>query len=73
MTLIITFLILGLLVAPIWILFYLTVILDGTSTETASIGVLLVSTLLFSSVLSLFTRARRHEILAAAAGWVDSS
>ena len=67
-TLIITMIILVLLVVPIWVLFYLTIILDGNNTETICIGVLLISTLIFSSVLSLFTRARRHEILAAAAG-----
>ena len=67
-TLLITLLILVLLVVPIWLLFYLTVVRDGNSTDTVCIGVLIVSTLLFSCVLSLFTRARRHEILAAAAG-----
>ena len=67
-TLILVAIILILLVVPIYILFYLTVALDGKSTDTACIGVLLASTLIFSSVLSLFTKARRHEILAAAAG-----
>jgi hypothetical protein len=32
---------------------------------TICFGILLVFTLAFSSVLSLFTKARRHEILAA--------
>jgi len=36
-------------------------------TYTASIGVLLVFTLVFSAVLSLFTKAKRHEIFGAAA------
>ena len=67
-TFLITNIILLLLVVPIWLLFWLTVVLDGTRTEAISIGVLLVSTLIFSSVLSLFTKAKRHEILAAAAG-----
>lgn len=36
--------------------------------QTAScIGILLVSTLLFSAVVSLFTKAKRHEVLGAAA------
>jgi hypothetical protein len=66
-TLIITTLILALLVLPIWGLFTLTVDYNARNTDTVCIGVLLVSTLVFSSVLSMFTRARRHEILAAAA------
>lgn len=33
------------------------------------IGTLLICTLAFSSILSLFTKARRHEILAAAAAY----
>ena len=72
-TLIITLIILVLLVVPIYVLFYLTIKAesesgDGQGTQTICIGVLLVSTLIFSSVLSMFTRAKRHEILAAAAG-----
>ena len=67
-TLVITLLILVLLVVPIWILFYLTVKLDTGVADTVCIGVLLVCTLVFSCVLSLFTKAKRHEVLAAAAG-----
>jgi UDP-N-acetylmuramyl pentapeptide phosphotransferase/UDP-N-acetylglucosamine-1-phosphate transferase len=37
---------------------------DGTAT---CMGILLVFTLLFSAILSVFTRAKRHEILGAAA------
>jgi cbb3-type cytochrome oxidase subunit 3 len=37
-------------------------------TYTVSICVLLVFTLVFSAVLSLFTQAKRHEIFGAAAG-----
>ena len=64
---IITFVILILLVVPIYVLYH---IVNGVETHNAyavCIGVLLVFTLAFSAVLSLFTRARRHEILAAAA------
>lgn len=71
--LIITLCILALLIVPIYLLYRLV---DGapdgilTGNENAiCIGVLLVFTLLFSAVLSLFTRAKRHEILGAAAGY----
>lgn len=67
-TLIITFIILVLLVAPIVGLFELTQRHDVQTTDAVCIGILLVSTLVFSSVLSMFTKAKRHEILAAAAG-----
>jgi hypothetical protein len=63
--------ILVLLVIPIYIHFQLS---DDNypgdrRTNSLSIGVLLVFTLAFSAVLSLFTRARRHEILGAAAAY----
>jgi hypothetical protein len=63
--------ILVLLVTPIYILFRLS---DNNypgdgRTSALSIGVLLVFTLAFSAELSLFTRARRHEILGAAAAY----
>ena len=64
---IITFIILVLLVVPIYILYNM---INNVNTDRAyaiCIGVLLVFTLAFSAVLSLFTRARRHEILASAA------
>jgi uncharacterized Tic20 family protein len=67
-TLIITFVILLLLVGPVVGLFELTQRHGVQTTDSACIGILLVSTLVFSSVLSMFTKARRHEILAAAAG-----
>jgi hypothetical protein len=63
--------ILTLLIVPVYILWRL-------SHETASegligeiIGVLLSFTLLFSAVLSHFTRAKRQEILASAAAYVQ--
>lgn len=68
-TMIITAIILLLLVVPIWLLYHLSVTLNVQRSNIVCIGVLLVSTLIFSAVLSLFTKARRHEILAASAGW----
>ncbi|KAJ9621546.1 hypothetical protein H2203_007033 [Taxawa tesnikishii (nom. ined.)] len=72
-TLIITIGILVLLILPIYLLYHLvngTVNGVMTGQENAvCIGILLVFTLLFSAVLSLFTRARRHEILGAAAAY----
>lgn len=61
--------ILALLVVPIYILFRLVNDLGNNRTDAICIGVILVSTLAFSAILSLFTRARRHEVLAAAAGY----
>jgi UDP-N-acetylmuramyl pentapeptide phosphotransferase/UDP-N-acetylglucosamine-1-phosphate transferase len=64
----------ALLIVPIYLLYRLVSVSsdsnrdfdkDGTAT---CIGVLLVFTLLFSAVLSVSTRAKRHEILGAAAG-----
>ncbi|MCJ1382307.1 hypothetical protein MMC17_005420 [Xylographa soralifera] len=66
-TFIITFIVLTLLIIPIWILYYLTVTLHTSTTDTICIAVLLISTLIFSVCLLLFTAAKRHEILAAAA------
>ncbi|XMA20181.1 hypothetical protein WAI453_012972 [Rhynchosporium graminicola] len=57
------------LVIPVYILWQLTTdekVNDGNS-NSKIIGVLTTFTLIFSGTLSLFTRARRHEILAAAA------
>lgn len=71
---IITTMIIALLIVPIYLLYNLVKdkegILDAHSTGVC-IGILLVSTLLFSAVLSLFTRAKRHEILGAAAAYVS--
>ena len=66
-TTILTIVILVLLVLPIYGLYRLS---DNSNTLTSNaicIGVLLVFTLVFSVVLSLFTKARRHEILGASA------
>jgi hypothetical protein len=66
--------IIALLIVPIYLLYSLVKAsskadeqsLDQDRTATC-IGILLVFTLLFSAILSLFTRAKRHEILGAAA------
>jgi hypothetical protein len=64
---IITFMILFLLILPIYLLFKLTEEAQAAHSDAMCIGVLLVFTLAFSAVISLFTRAQRHEILAASA------
>ena len=63
--------ILFLLIIPIYVLWHLARELENgkASASAVTIGVLLVFTLIFSAVLSLFTRARRHEILGAAAAY----
>lgn len=61
--------ILALLVAPIYILYQLTSTDRSSHTTAISVGTLLVFTLAFSAVLSFFTKAQRHEILAAAAAY----
>ncbi|KAF1986968.1 hypothetical protein K402DRAFT_331180, partial [Aulographum hederae CBS 113979] len=66
---IITFMILVLLVVPIYILYHLVNDIASARAYGICIGVLLIFTLAFSAVLSLFTRARRHEILGAAAAY----
>ena len=69
-TLIITVMILALLVVPVYILWNLTRDFQSTRAVAIIIAVLLVSTLVFSAVLSLFTKAKRHEVLASAAAYV---
>lgn len=66
----ITFMICALLIVPIYLLYSLVKDQDGkldSHTTSVCIVILLVCTLLFSVVLSLFTAAKRHEILGAAA------
>lgn len=61
--------ILVLLIVPVYLLWHLT---DGPESKRSTaiiISVLLVFTLIFSGALSLFTRAKRHEILASAAAY----
>ena len=67
---IITMMILALLIVPIYLLYRQAGSPESgfdSHTTALCIGILLVSTLAFSAVLSLFTRAKRHEILGAAA------
>ena len=59
--------ILILLIVPIWLLYRFSVT-GSLASSPDSIAVILVFTLLFSVVLSTFTKAKRHEILAASAG-----
>lgn len=66
-SLIITVTILALLIVPVYILWKLTRTIENNKMVGVIIGVLLIFTLVFSAVLTLFTRAKRHEILAAAA------
>ncbi|KAF2470786.1 uncharacterized protein BDR25DRAFT_32466 [Lindgomyces ingoldianus] len=65
---ILTIIVLTLLVLPIYILYHMVHEI-GTTAYMKCIGTLLVFTLAFSSVLSLFTKAKRHEIFAAAAAY----
>ncbi|KAI4175770.1 MAG: hypothetical protein LQ343_001383 [Gyalolechia ehrenbergii] len=65
-TLIISAIMLILLVVPTYALYYVTN-MNASSTNATCIGILLVATLVFSAVLSLFTKAKRHEILGASA------
>jgi hypothetical protein len=57
----------SLLIVPIYTLYHLVNDVHTDRAYTVCMGVLVVSTLAFSAVLSLFTRAKRHEILTAAA------
>ncbi|KAL9079221.1 MAG: hypothetical protein Q9157_001890 [Trypethelium eluteriae] len=66
---IIIFAILTLLVVPIYVLYHLVADIGTSRSDAICIGVLLVFTLAFSAILSLFTRARRHEILGSAAAY----
>jgi hypothetical protein len=66
--------IVALLIVPIYLLYNLVKDTDGKLDDHATgvcIAILLVCTLLFSAVLSVFTRAKRHEILGAAAAYVS--
>jgi len=67
---IITAMVLALLILPVYLMWHLTRATQSGAAAAIIIGVLLISTLVFSGALSLFTRARRHEILASAAAYV---
>ncbi|KAF2268848.1 hypothetical protein CC78DRAFT_510082 [Lojkania enalia] len=66
---ILTFMILALLVVPIYILYHMVHDIGTRKAYMTCIGTLLIFTLAFSSILSIFTKARRHEIFAAAAAY----
>ena len=66
-TMIITTIVLALLVVPIWLLYRFS-IERTVATSSDTIAVVLVFTLVFSAALTGFTKARRHEIVAASAG-----
>lgn len=71
----ITIMIIALLIVPIYLLYNLVKDTDGKLDDHATgvcIAILLMCTLLFSAVLSVFTRAKRHEILGAAAAYVSA-
>lgn len=75
-SLLVTFMITALLIVPIYLLYSLVKDQNGkldSHTAGLCITILMVCTLLFSAVLSLFTRAKRHEILGAAAAYVSCS
>ncbi|KAI9857215.1 MAG: hypothetical protein M1813_008577 [Trichoglossum hirsutum] len=65
-SLLITLAIVVLLVLPVVAMFKLSCLRSQKSSVT-SLGVLMVFTLLFSAVMSVLTKARRHEIFAASA------
>jgi hypothetical protein len=62
--------ILALLIVPVYTLWHLTRNVQSGEAIAVVIAVLLVFTLVFSGILRLFTRAKRHEILAASAAYV---
>jgi hypothetical protein len=67
--------IVALLIMPIYLRYNLVKDQDGKLDSHATgvcIAILLVCTLLFTGVLSVFTRAKRHEILGAAAAYVHT-
>ncbi|KAL8683115.1 MAG: hypothetical protein Q9186_000929 [Xanthomendoza sp. 1 TL-2023] len=66
-TLIISGIMLVLLVVPTYALYRVTNMKEASATNATCIGILLVATLIFSTVLSLFTKAKRYEILGASA------
>ena len=68
--LIITAVIFILLVCPVVIMYCLTSQSHNDPNSTfRAIGVLVVFTLLFSAAMSMLTKARRHELFAAAAAY----
>lgn len=70
-SLVITIIVLALLVIPVYLLWHFTRVIPSGRDTGIIIGILLIFTLIFSGALSLLTRAKRHEILASAAAYVD--
>lgn len=66
-TSLITLWILILLIVPIYGLFKVSSEVNNPRSDATCIGVLVVATLVFSAIVSLFTKAKRHEILGASA------
>jgi hypothetical protein len=64
---IILLIILALPIVPMYFLYYLTKGVDSRGSNSLCITVLLIFPLSFSAYLSLFTTAKRHKFLAAAA------
>lgn len=62
-----------LLGVPIYVLYHLVSDVGTNRAYAICIGILLIFTLTFSAMLSLFTRAKRHEIFGAAAAYVPYS
>lgn len=67
---ILTLVLLCLLILPVFLLYRIAVEKNHDISYMLSIGILLVFTLTFSAILSLFTQAKRHEIFGAAAAYV---
>ncbi len=62
--------VLALLILPVYALYRVGSSFDKANSNTSNaicMGILLVATLLFSAALALFTKAKRHELLSAAA------
>ena len=64
---IITVTILALLIIPVWLLYSLSVT-GMIFTSSIPVWVILAFTFVFSATLSVVTKAKRHELVAAAAG-----
>jgi hypothetical protein len=58
-----------LLIVPVYGLYELIAGQGSKRSSAACMGVLLGGTLAFSAILTVFTRAKRHELLAAAAAY----
>ena len=56
-----------LFIGSIALIYYLRVVNKEGYGEPVAIGVMILSTLLFAIVVAAFTRAKRHEVFAAAA------